>query len=116
MVSYHFEAGLADLVEVLEKEQLLRWVGMEPLEIQFFHMLHLVAVVVEVLAAVVVHRVVAEVAAVVVHRAVESLEDQLIQGLLAQVFGQSLQQLFGVAKADFWPKICKPLFVLSTAT
>ena len=67
---------------------------MEPLEIQFFHMLHLVAVVVEV-------------AAVVVHRMVESLEE-LIQGLLAQVFGQSLQQLFGVAKADFWPKICKP--------
>ena len=89
---------------------------MEPLEIQFFHMLHLVAVVVEV-AAVGVHRVVAEVlAAVVVHRAVEILEDQLIQGLLAQVFGQSLQQLFGVAKADFWPKIYKPLFVLSTAT
>ena len=115
MVSYHFEAGLADLVEVLEKEQLLRClVGMEPLEIQFFHMLLLVAVVVEV-AAVGVHRVVAEVAAVVVHREVESLED-LIQGLLAQVFGQSLQQLFGVAKADFWPKIYKPLFVLSTAT
>ena len=88
---------------------------MEPLEIQFFHMLHLVAVVVEVLAAVGVHRVVAGVAAVVVHLAVESLEE-LIQGLLAQVFGQSLQQLFGVAKADFWPKICKPLFVLSTAT
>ena len=80
---------------------------MEPLEIQFFHMLHLVVVVVEVLAAVGVHRAVAEVAAVVVHRAVESLEE-LIQGLLAQVFGQSLQQLFGVAKADFWPKICKP--------
>ena len=104
MVSYHFEAGLADLVEVLGKEPLqLHLVGrMELPEILFFHMLLLVAVVVAVAAVVVVGL------AVVVHRAVESLGDQLIQGLLAQVFGQSLQQLFGVAKADFWPKICTP--------
>ena len=105
MVSSHFEAGLAGLVEVLGKEPLqLHLVGqMEPLEILFFHMLLLVAEVVAVAAVVVVGL------AVVVHLMVESLEDLPIQvGLPAQVFGQSLQQLFGVAKADFWPKICKP--------
>lgn len=76
---------------------------MEPLEILFFHMLLLVAVVVAVAAVVVVGL------AVVVHLMVESLKDLPIQvGLPAQVFGQSLQQLFEVAKADFWPKTCKP--------
>ena len=66
-------------------------------------MLLLVSVVVAVAAVVVVGL------AVVVHLMVESLKDLLIQvGLPAQVFGQSLQQLFEVAKADFWPKTCKP--------
>lgn len=104
MVSYHFEAGLADLVEVLGKEQLLDLVDrMEPQEILFFHMLLLVAVAVVAQAV-----LVAVGPAVVVHRMAVSLEVLIQAGLLAQVFGQSLQQLFAVAKADFWPKICKP--------